>query len=62
MENISPVEKVLAKLGCTKSELARRMGVTPTHIQYWLRAKRIPQTRLIKAAEVSGLPLTELVS
>ena len=62
MENLSPVEKMIAKLGCNKSELGRRMGVSPQHIQYWLSAKRIPQHRLVKAAEVSGIPVSELIA
>ena len=62
MENLSPIEKVLAQVGCTKSELARRMGVRPQHIQYWLSVKRIPMHRLVKAAEVSGIPVADLIA
>jgi hypothetical protein len=62
MENLSPVEKMIAAIGCNKSELGRRMGVSPQHIQYWISAKRIPQHRLVKASEVSGIPVAELIA
>lgn len=58
----NPTEKILKLIGCSKSEFARQMGVKPQHVHYWLAVGRIPRSRLIRAAEVSGIPVAELIA
>lgn len=52
----SPIELALESLGCSQSELARRIGVNHATVSIWKRRGHIPLAQVKKVAEVSGVP------
>ena len=53
---MNPVELALQSLGCTQSELARRLGVGRAVVHAWKVREAIPVREVRRVSEVSGVP------
>ena len=57
---VNPISRATAKLGCTQSVLAERLGVSTGLVSMWKRRGYITQRHLAKACAVTGLQPHEL--
>lgn len=48
---------VLRGRGITRSEIAKRCGVTHQAVCSWFKAKRFPASRAVQIAEIAGMPV-----
>lgn len=54
--NINPIELALMSLGCTQTELAKRLGFKRATVSSWKKRGFIPVKQVRKVSEVSGIP------
>lgn len=50
------VDLALESLGCTQTELAKKMGVHRSTICAWRKRQEIPPREVKKLSEISGVP------
>ena len=49
--------------GLSQTELAKRLGVTPAHLNHWIRGRRAPTVANLKRiSEATGISLERLAA
>lgn len=56
------LESAIEKSGCTKTEAAHMMGVSPSAVSMWCKGNRVPSVaNLISLCELLGVSADELL-